>query len=105
VSEEERKKVLEKKDMYYYSLVASIYMRFEEFDKAIALYNKGIEESKTPEQKESLLYQLGNLYERMRKYDKAEETYIRLHRESGDSLFEPSEILKAMKELNLQTLT
>jgi cyclopropane fatty-acyl-phospholipid synthase-like methyltransferase len=31
----------------------------------------------------------------------AEETYVRLHRESGDSLFEPEEIVKAMKEAKL----
>jgi ubiquinone/menaquinone biosynthesis C-methylase UbiE len=29
--------------------------------------------------------------------NEAEEAYIRLHRESGDSLFEPPEIIKAMK--------
>jgi tetratricopeptide (TPR) repeat protein len=69
---------LEKKDMYYYSLVASIYIRFEDFDRAVALYNKGVEESKGSDQKESLLFQLGNLYERMRKYDKAEETYKKI---------------------------
>jgi cyclopropane fatty-acyl-phospholipid synthase-like methyltransferase len=31
----------------------------------------------------------------------AEETYVRLHRESGDSLFEPEEIVEAMKEAQL----
>lgn len=31
----------------------------------------------------------------------AEETYVRLHRESGDSLFEPDEIVEAMKEARL----
>ncbi len=33
--------------------------------------------------------------------NEAEETYIRLHRESGDSLFEPSEIVGAMKTTEL----
>jgi len=33
--------------------------------------------------------------------NEAEETYIRLHRESGDSLFEPSEIIEAMKKAKL----
>jgi cyclopropane fatty-acyl-phospholipid synthase-like methyltransferase len=31
----------------------------------------------------------------------AEENYIRLHKESGDSLFEPHEIVKAMEKANL----
>ena len=31
----------------------------------------------------------------------AEETYVRLHRESGDSLFEPNEIVETMKEARL----
>lgn len=31
----------------------------------------------------------------------AEEAYIRLHKESGDSLFEPNEIVKTMKEAKL----
>jgi cyclopropane fatty-acyl-phospholipid synthase-like methyltransferase len=34
----------------------------------------------------------------------AEETYVRLHRESGDSLFEPEEIINAMKEAKLMGL-
>jgi hypothetical protein len=33
--------------------------------------------------------------------NEAEEAYIRLHRESGDSLFEPSEIIEAMKVAKL----
>jgi len=33
--------------------------------------------------------------------NEAEEGYIRLHRESGDSLFEPSEIIEAMKAARL----
>jgi cyclopropane fatty-acyl-phospholipid synthase-like methyltransferase len=33
--------------------------------------------------------------------NEAEEAYIRLHRESGDSLFEPSEIIEAMKAAKL----
>lgn len=33
--------------------------------------------------------------------NEAEETYIRLHRESGDSLFEPPEIVEAMKRAKL----
>jgi len=33
--------------------------------------------------------------------NEAEETYIRLHRESGDSLFEPTEIVEAMKGAEL----
>jgi ubiquinone/menaquinone biosynthesis C-methylase UbiE len=33
--------------------------------------------------------------------NEAEEAYIRLHRESGDSLFEPPEIIKAMKAAKL----
>jgi ubiquinone/menaquinone biosynthesis C-methylase UbiE len=33
--------------------------------------------------------------------NKAEEAYIRLHRESGDSLFEPPEIVEAMKAAKL----
>ena len=33
--------------------------------------------------------------------NQAEETYIRLHRESGDSLFEPHEIIEAMKGAKL----
>jgi len=33
--------------------------------------------------------------------NKAEETYVRLHRESGDFLFEPAEIMKTMKEAGL----
>lgn len=33
--------------------------------------------------------------------NKAEEAYIRLHRESGDSFFEPSEIIEAMKAAKL----
>jgi len=34
--------------------------------------------------------------------NEAEENYIRLHRESGDSLFEPGEIVKAMEEAKLK---
>jgi hypothetical protein len=34
----------------------------------------------------------------------AENNYIRLHRESGDSLFERTEIVKAMKEANLKNV-
>jgi len=34
--------------------------------------------------------------------NEAEENYIRLHRESGDSLFEPGEIVKAMEEARLK---
>jgi hypothetical protein len=33
--------------------------------------------------------------------NKAEGAYIRLHRESGDSLFEPSEIIEAIKAAKL----
>jgi ubiquinone/menaquinone biosynthesis C-methylase UbiE len=33
--------------------------------------------------------------------NEVEETYIRLHKESGDSLFKPSEIVKAMKQAKL----
>jgi SAM-dependent methyltransferase len=33
--------------------------------------------------------------------NEAEEAYIRLHRESGDSLFEPPEIIEAMKAAKL----
>jgi hypothetical protein len=33
--------------------------------------------------------------------NEAEEAYIRLHRESGDSLFEPPEIIEAMKVAKL----
>ncbi|MDH5754776.1 MAG: class I SAM-dependent methyltransferase [Candidatus Bathyarchaeota archaeon] len=33
--------------------------------------------------------------------NEAEESYVRLHRESGDSLFEPHEIVEAMKEAKL----
>ncbi|MDI6848107.1 MAG: class I SAM-dependent methyltransferase [Candidatus Bathyarchaeia archaeon] len=33
--------------------------------------------------------------------NEAEESYVRLHRESGDSFFEPQEIVEAMKEAKL----
>ena len=33
--------------------------------------------------------------------NEAEEVYIRLHKESGDSLFEPPEIIEAMKAAKL----
>jgi len=33
--------------------------------------------------------------------NEAEETYVRLHKESGDSLFEPREIVRAMKDAGL----
>jgi hypothetical protein len=33
--------------------------------------------------------------------NKAEENYVRLHKESGDSLFEPYEIIKAMEKAKL----
>lgn len=69
---------IEKKNNYYYSVVANIYMRFDEFDKAVALYNKGVEEAQGAEQKESMLYQLANMFERARKYDKAEDTYRKI---------------------------
>jgi len=36
--------------------------------------------------------------------NQAEENYIRLHRESGDSFFKPDEILRAMKEAKLGNL-
>jgi ubiquinone/menaquinone biosynthesis C-methylase UbiE len=36
--------------------------------------------------------------------NEAEEAYIRLHRESGDSLFEPPEIIEAMKEAKLANI-
>ena len=36
--------------------------------------------------------------------NKAEETYIRLHKESGDSLFEPEEIVEAMKTAELKNI-
>jgi SAM-dependent methyltransferase len=36
--------------------------------------------------------------------NEAEENYIRLHRESGDSFFKPNEILEAMKEATLKKL-
>jgi len=36
--------------------------------------------------------------------NRAEETYIRLHKESGDSLFEPHEITKAMKAAKLANI-
>jgi len=36
--------------------------------------------------------------------NEAEENYIRLHRESGDSLFEPHEIVKAMEEAKLKNV-
>lgn len=34
--------------------------------------------------------------------NKAEETYIKLHKESGDCFFEPAEITRVMKEVGLQ---
>ncbi|MFZ1038993.1 MAG: methyltransferase domain-containing protein [Candidatus Bathyarchaeia archaeon] len=37
--------------------------------------------------------------------NKAEEAYIRLHKESGDSLFEPEEIAEAMKVVELKNVT
>jgi len=36
--------------------------------------------------------------------NEAEETYIRLHRESGDSFFEPHDIVEAMKEAELTSI-
>ncbi|NWG11418.1 class I SAM-dependent methyltransferase [Candidatus Bathyarchaeota archaeon] len=36
--------------------------------------------------------------------NEAEENYIRLHRESGDSFFKPTEIIKAMQETSLRNI-
>jgi len=36
--------------------------------------------------------------------NEAEENYIRLHKESGDCFFDPSEIIKAMKEAKLKEI-
>ena len=36
--------------------------------------------------------------------NEAEENYIRLHKESGDCFFDPSEIIKAMKEAKLKKI-
>ncbi len=70
-----------------------------------------LEELKHPEDVGKIVKEMARIVKKNRKVclielstearNEAEEAYIRLHKESGDSLFEPSEIVEAMKGAKL----
>ncbi len=65
-------------DQKVYIALAQMYSRIKDWPNAEASINKGIELSSRPEDKDYAEFVAGSVYERQKKYDKAEEAFHRV---------------------------